>query len=236
MVCWRQEKRLNFFIPGTWQRINRETADSVTVLCIKDRFARAMSYRPLFLASKTVRLITTCCVLWAMSISPTEIVFRSSNIKRFLCEGWDGFIGAHKSPRALTLSGVPGLGWIMWAGPAAGSTQLKDPAQLSAHPWPKEGLQLRVGLDVLGPLAPNPGGNTSRQVSRWVLEGLSAAFSLLFTLFISWPVSGPQSLGSVSPTLEKLWQLGRPFEIQKTQVLMPTLPLNNQVSLNIPLP
>lgn len=81
MVLWK-EKLLNFFIPGTWQRINRETADSVTVLYIKDRFARAMSYRPLFLASNTVRPITTCCVIRALSISPhCEIFFRSSNIR-----------------------------------------------------------------------------------------------------------------------------------------------------------
>ena len=54
----------------------------------------------------------------------------------------------------------------MWAGPAAGRTQPKDPAQLSVHPWPKEGLQLRVGLGVPGPRAPDPGGHTPRQLSR----------------------------------------------------------------------
>lgn len=81
MVLWK-DKLLNFFIPGTWQRISKETADSVTVLYIKDRFARAMSYRPRFLASNTVRPVTTFCVIRALSISPhCEISFRSSNFK-----------------------------------------------------------------------------------------------------------------------------------------------------------
>ena len=69
MVLWRQEKLTNFY---NWvhERIKSETASSVTALCIKDKFARDVSYRPPFLASNTVRPMTICCFLQAFSISP----------------------------------------------------------------------------------------------------------------------------------------------------------------------